>query len=110
MSFFVSSNNGLFVEAWTAWHLPFPGSRTFQSKPKYATYRDELRVALRSLPQSEMLYARYIFNGRGNHDPDVENVLFYNIGCDVFKTNAVRTLYFERVDSLVPNDDYFHGV
>ncbi len=102
MSFFISPNNGLFVEAWTAWHLPFPGNQAFKSKAEYAGYRDALRVALTSLPQLGTLYARYTFDGRANHDPDVENVLFYNIGCDAFEANAVTSLYFEREDGPVP--------
>ncbi len=103
MSFLISPRNRHSVEAWTAWHLPFPGHQTFRSKPIYGTYRTELRAALCSLARSENLYARYTFSGQHKHDPDLENVLFYNVGCSIFKAYAVKSLCFERIDCSVPS-------
>ena len=62
----ISPTNGRFVEAWTAWHLPFPGNQTFRSEPIYDTYRQLLRAALSSLAPSETLYASYNLTGKAS--------------------------------------------
>ena len=72
----------LFVEAWSAWHLPFMNLTPAQSK-----YRDELRTAIRP-DGNRTLHATYTSSQDARWAPDLENVLFYNLGTSVFREVA----------------------
>jgi hypothetical protein len=87
---------GTFVEAWSAWHLPF--------EPRLAPqleYRARLREAIARLGASEGLTATYVcphvVTGL-----DVENALFYNVGTPAFRKVATRALRFARISAPPP--------
>lgn len=65
---------GASVEAWSAERLPY------EPRSWLASFRDELRVALRRLEAAphELLYALYTSAQKDFFD--VENILFYNVG------------------------------
>jgi hypothetical protein len=46
------------------------------------------------------LHATYIYQNTGG--PDLENVLFYNVGAGAFRMAATHHLRFERIDAPVP--------
>ena len=61
--------------------------------------RDDLRGALSRL-HGDALYALY--SGPPDGTFDLENVLFYNVGCSVFRPVATRCIRFERSHSSPP--------
>jgi hypothetical protein len=71
------TSNSQFVEAWTSWHLHFPGhTRTNTSEDD--DYRSKLCNGIMSLNGGGILTARYVclkFPKRR----DVENTLLYNV-------------------------------
>jgi hypothetical protein len=86
----------LSVETWSAWALPFMNRTPAQSQ-----YRNELREALLRLRADDVLHATHTsqHNPRG---PDVENLLFYNVGASTFRHLAKDGLRFERRNALPP--------
>ena len=87
---------GSFVEAWSAWHLPFEPRLTPQLE-----YRARLRDAIARLGASEALTATYI-SPNWVQGLDVENVLFYNVGTSVFRNVAKRAVRFARISTQPP--------
>jgi hypothetical protein len=87
------------VEAWSAWRLPFDGL-----KPPQVAYRAELRRALGCLKANGALRAIYTSpQPVAGSDPDLENVLFYNVGTSAFRDTAKLILRFERRFGPVPH-------
>lgn len=65
----------------------------FEPKGELRAMRDDLRAALLRL-RGEGLWAR--FSGPAYGGYDLENVLFYNVGCSAFRNLAGTSLYFEK--------------
>ena len=65
----------------------------FEPKGEVRAMRDALKVALASL-RGDGLHA--VFGGAAGASFDLENVLFYNVGCAAFRPGAHSSLYFER--------------
>src|SRR5258708_6969560 len=86
----------LSVETWSTWALPFMNRTPAQSQ-----YRNELREALMRLRADGMLHATHTSQHipRG---PDVENLLFYNVGASAFRHLAKDALRFERRNAPPP--------
>lgn len=87
---------GSFVEAWSAWHLPFEPRQAPQLE-----YRAQLRDAIARLRAGEGLTATYICPSVVP-GLDVENVLFYNVGTSVFRNVTKRALRFARISAIPP--------
>lgn len=90
-----SDQHRSFVEAWTAWHLPF-----MKLTPAQQHYRACLRGGIASLAADGMraTYASRIVT----RNLDTENVLFYNVGAAPFREVAKQSLRFERSDAVPP--------
>ncbi len=86
----------LFVEAWCAWALPFMNRTAIQSR-----YRNELREALQHLTVGAALRATHTSEHLPN-GPDVENLLFYNVGTAAFRQLASKALRFDRLNAPPP--------
>jgi hypothetical protein len=86
----------LFVEAWSLWALPFMNRSAAQSQ-----YRDDLRQSLRQLTPGDVLAATHT-SPHGPRAPDVENLLFYNVGSSVFGPLAKDGLQFRRINGPPP--------
>jgi hypothetical protein len=86
----------LFVEAWSSWALPFMNRTAVQSQ-----YRDDLRQALSGLTPGGGLTATHT-SQYGPRAPDVENLLFYNVGTSVFRPLAKDGLQFQRTNAPPP--------
>jgi hypothetical protein len=91
-----SDPNDGFVEAWSAWHLPFE-----PRLPSQKEFRGHLRDALMRLGTSDALHAVFITSATVA-GLDLENVLFYNVGTSVFRKVARQRLRFEKVPALPP--------
>jgi hypothetical protein len=63
-------------------------------------FRDELRRAIVGLRANGILEAIYTSPG-GRRAPDVENILFYNVGTSVFREVGKRVLRFTRKSAPV---------
>jgi hypothetical protein len=85
-----------FVEAWSAWYLPWMNKTAAQLR-----YRDELRTAIENLEANGHLAAKWTFAGNRPNRTDVENVLVYNVGRQIFRKVATRYLSFEIRSSSV---------
>jgi hypothetical protein len=79
------------VDAWTAWALPFRDRRT----AVHSQYCRELQEALACLKADGSLRATHT-SLRESRAPDVENLLFYNVGVSAFRHLARSALRFER--------------
>jgi hypothetical protein len=79
------------VDAWTAWALPFRDRRTLV----HSQYCRELQEALACLKADGSLRATHT-SQRESRAPDVENLLFYNVGVSAFRHLAQNALRFER--------------
>jgi len=75
------------VKFWSDVRLPF------EPKGDVRAMRDVLRVALARLRGPRL---RASFGGIAGAAFDIENVLFYNVGCSAFRGCAQTELYFER--------------
>lgn len=75
------------VRLWSDKRLPF------EPKGEVRAMRDALRSALGGLSGSRLLAA---FGGPAGANFDIENVLFYNVGCAAFRACSQQELYFER--------------
>jgi hypothetical protein len=103
--FYIAPSNGQLVEAWTAWHLPYPSSRPL--KPNHRAYRDALRKAIPTLRTGGFLGATYTYQDDGSErNRDIENSLFYNVGTGCFRTLATRSLRFDRKDRRPAKSPY----
>lgn len=92
----------LSVEAWSAWHLPF-----MKLTPAQSGYRAELRSAILGLKACGALHATYTSHGvlapqEVKWAPDLENVLFYNLGTSVFREAACDAVRFVRKNERPP--------
>ena len=98
MPYCFGTRNEQFVEAWTTWHLNFPGHAT--NTPEDDAYRKELCDRIRGLRACGSLRAMYtcLQLPRGR---DLENTLFYNVGPAVFGQR--RFLRFERKVAAPPS-------
>lgn len=85
-----SDQSSSFVEAWTAWHLPF-----MNLTPTQRSYRACLRNAIENLAAADGVRATYA-SAKVTRNLDTENVLFYNVGAAPFRDVAKQTLRFER--------------
>ena len=85
------------VEAWSRWCLPY-----MERTPAQSQYREGLRKAIKGLAVSGALDVSWSRNARSAPAPDVENVLIYNIGPDVFRDAATRLLRFGSRIGEVP--------
>jgi hypothetical protein len=85
-----------FVETWSEWPLPFMNRTPAQSR-----YRDDLRNAITHLKAGSVLHATHTSRS-SSRGPDLENLLFYNIGVSVFRGFAMDVLRFERKKALLP--------
>lgn len=81
------------VDLWSEVRLPF------EPEGELRRMRDELRAALRQL-RGLQLCAR--FAGAEGSRFDLENVLFYNVGCSAFRALASRRVRFERAFDVPP--------
>ncbi|MGC1411207.1 MAG: hypothetical protein WA864_19975 [Acetobacteraceae bacterium] len=93
------------VEAWSAWALPFVHLSTEQS-----CFREMLRDAIGCLDPCSGLRATYsTVQPRG---PDLENLLFYNVGSHPFAKVGKDRIRFERLveSPLTMNDQLLHHV
>lgn len=73
----------------------------FEPKGELRAMRDDLRAALLRL-RGDRLWAR--FSGPAYGGYDLENVLFYNVGCSAFRNLAATSLYFEKDPSPSTRD------
>jgi hypothetical protein len=87
-----SDPHGQWVEGWSSWQPPFINKTSVQSR-----FRSELRDSIKALKHTGALQAKYITTD--TRVPDIENVLFYNVGTGVFKAAANKILRFERCSS-----------
>ena len=83
------------VEAWSAGALAFEG-------PGPVQHRTALRAALDTLPSSDFLEATYRGTDSGARQADLENILFYNVGCSAFTRFGTQTVRFERQAGALP--------
>jgi hypothetical protein len=81
---------GRWIEAWSAWHLPFMNLSAEQRR-----YRHEVGTAIKELTSSGVIHATYT-SPHTSRAPDTENVLFYNVGPARFSRVATDVLRFER--------------
>jgi len=86
-----------FVEAWSTWHLPF-----MNLAPEQSRYRDELRRAVVGLSTNGALEAIYT-SRETKWAPDLENVLFYNVGTSIFRGVAADALRLMKRSAQVPD-------
>lgn len=91
-----SDPSQLSVESWSTWTLPFMNRTSAQSQ-----YRDKLREALMCLKGNGVLQATYTTQ-QATRGPDVENLLFYNVGASTFRHLVKDALRFERRNAPLP--------
>jgi len=84
---FELTSDGLNVDLWSNVRLPF------EPKGEVRAMRDALRVELRRLGGGSI--TAWLCGPAGSGF-DIENVLFYNVGCSAFTGCARRRLRFER--------------
>src|SRR5262245_46133260 len=90
-AYYIQSDQlGSWIEAWSVWHLPFMHLSTDQRR-----YKFDLGKAVEKLTGQGVLRATYTSRDT-RRSPDLENVLFYNVGPARFKNAAVDVLRFER--------------
>lgn len=83
------------VQTWSARALAFEG-------PGPVQHRTALRAALDTLPSSDFLEAIYRASESGARQADLENILFYNVGCSAFARLGTQSLRFERQAGALP--------
>lgn len=91
-----SDPSQLSVETWSTWTLPFMNRTSAQLQ-----YRDKLREALMCLKGTGALQATHTTQ-QATRGPDVENLLFYNVGASTFRHLAKDALRFERRNAPPP--------
>jgi hypothetical protein len=99
-----SEPEGQFVEAWTKWHLPYNGNRSFRRDPVYAEYLTGLQSAINRMlhHSTSSLCASYTYAGSNEGDPDLDNILLYNVRPPIFGEN-IHFLSLTRIDTQVPD-------
>lgn len=95
--FLSHSADGLSVDAWTRWALPFRDRCT----PAHVEYRRALSKSLMLLEDRDLLHATHTSqaNPKGT---DLENLLFYNVGASAFRRLAKNAVQFERKEAPLP--------
>jgi hypothetical protein len=83
------------VDAWSAWALPWGRLSMEQSR-----FKGKLRQAIGDLDPCSGLRATYTTVAR--RGPDLENLLFYNVGSSPFAKTGRDLIRFERLVELPP--------
>jgi hypothetical protein len=81
-----------FVEAWTAWRLPFETSQT----PAQKGFCFALGPTIRKLRSDGKLDASYFEPEGSRTKADLENLLFYNVGTSHFHDVAAEAQRFAK--------------
>lgn len=81
------------VRAWSTRRLPF------EPKGWLKGYRDDLRIALRSLKPETGRHLRAVYASPDREFADVENVLLYNVGASSYRHLTDGGLEVQRVSS-----------